>query len=82
MNSEVVPQHLDKLETIHLLFYDFFQFILIHTVRLSSSNISGAIHPSVPAAPDRRENEILPAVNFLHKPKSDMRALTFPPESG
>lgn len=42
------------------------------TVLCSSSNISGAIHPSVPAAPDLRENDIRPAANFLQRPKSDI----------
>ena len=36
------------------------------------SNISGAIHPSVPAAPDLREKEYRPAASFLHRPKSEI----------
>lgn len=52
------------------------------TVRESSSSISGAIHPSVPAAPERRENDIRPTANFLHKPKSDIMARTCPRASG
>lgn len=52
------------------------------TVRCSSSNISGAIHPSVPAAPDLRENDIRPAANFLQRPKSDIMTRIWPLESG
>lgn len=52
------------------------------TVLWSSSNISGAIQPSVPAAPDLRENDNLPAVNFLQSPKSEIMALTCPWASG
>lgn len=44
------------------------------TVLWSFSSISGAIHPSVPAAPDLRENESLPAVSFLQRPKSEIMA--------
>lgn len=47
----------------------------IHTVRWPFS-ISGAIHPSVPVIPDRREKLALPMFNFLHKPKSDIIART------
>jgi len=52
------------------------------TVLLLSSSISGAIQPSVPAAPDRRENDIRPAASFLHRPKSEIMARTSPRESG
>lgn len=40
--------------------------------------ISGAIHPSVPAVPDLLENDTRPLLNFLHRPKSEIIALTGP----
>lgn len=52
------------------------------TVLCSSSNISGAIQPSVPAAPDLRENDIRPAASFLQRPKSDIMTRIWPLESG
>lgn len=52
------------------------------TVRSSELSISGAIQPSVPATPDALEKECLPAASFLHKPKSDIRALMCPLLSG
>ena len=53
------------------------------TVRCVSSSISGAIHPSVPATPDRWENDRRPVASFLHRPKSEIIARTRPAaESG
>jgi len=46
-------------------------------------NISGAIHPLVPASPDRCENDRRPVASFLHRPKSEIIARTRPcAESG
>lgn len=42
-----------------------------HTVRCPL-RISGAIQPSVPVIPDRREKLAFPKFNFLHSPKSDI----------
>lgn len=39
---------------------------------------SGAIHPSVPAKPDRLDIEFLLIFSRLHKPKSDISARTTP----
>ncbi len=47
-----------------------------------SSIISGAIHPSVPATPDRREKDIRPTFSFLQSPKSEIMALTSPRRPG
>lgn len=44
----------------------------------SSLSISGAIHPSVPGTPDRLLKLCLPTASFLHRPKSEIIALTFP----
>lgn len=52
------------------------------TVLSSIVNISGAVHPSVPAIPEFLEKECLPAANFLHSPKSEINALTSPPYPG
>jgi len=38
------------------------------------ANISGAIQPSVPVIPERFEKDIFPPCNFLHSPKSLIRA--------
>lgn len=54
----------------------------MRTVRCSELSISGAIQPSVPAIPDALEKECLPAANFLHNPKSDIRAFIWPLLSG
>ena len=48
------------------------------TALSSPISISGAIQPSVPAAPDLRENDLRPAASFLHSPKSDIIALICP----
>ncbi len=52
------------------------------TVLCSGSSISGAIQPSVPAAPERLEKEMRPTANFLHNPKSEIIARTLPSPSG
>lgn len=52
------------------------------TILFSPNSISGAIHPSVPVVPDFFEKEILPFANFLHMPKSDIKALISPEELG
>lgn len=44
----------------------------------SSLSISGAIQPSVPGTPERRLKLCLPTASFLHSPKSEIMALTFP----
>lgn len=41
-----------------------------------SRRTSGAIHPSVPGIPDRKEKLLRPSGIFLQSPKSEMRALT------
>ena len=46
-------------------------------VGTSPSNISGAIHPSVPAIPDLWEKLIRPSLSFLQRPKSEIIALTW-----
>lgn len=45
-------------------------------VVLRPAIISGAIHPSVPVIPDRREKLAFPVLNFLHRPKSEIMART------
>lgn len=44
--------------------------------------ISGAIHPSVPATPDRLEKDIRPILSFLHNPKSEIMARISPLDPG
>jgi hypothetical protein len=48
------------------------------TVLSSPLSISGAIQPSVPVTPERLENDTRPTWSFLHRPKSDIMALTSP----
>lgn len=43
-----------------------------------SRRTSGAIHPSVPGIPDRKEKLLRPSGIFLQSPKSEMRARTWP----
>lgn len=43
-----------------------------------SRSTSGAIHPSVPGIPDRKEKLLRPSGIFLQSPKSEMRARTWP----
>lgn len=43
-----------------------------------SRSTSGAIQPSVPGIPDRKEKLERPSWIFLHRPKSEMRARTWP----
>lgn len=47
-----------------------------------SRSTSGAIHPSVPGIPDRREKLHRPSGIFLQSPKSEMRARTLPSALG
>lgn len=43
-----------------------------------SRSTSGAIQPSVPGIPDRKEKLLRPSWIFLQRPKSEMRARTWP----
>lgn len=43
-----------------------------------SRSTSGAIHPSVPGIPDRKEKLLRPSGIFLQSPKSEMTARTWP----
>uniref|UniRef100_A0A915I4Q8 Uncharacterized protein n=1 Tax=Romanomermis culicivorax TaxID=13658 RepID=A0A915I4Q8_ROMCU len=76
----LLPTTFTKL--IHLFSVDFEIDKNIHTTQLTEltfgDNISGAIQPSVPVNPDLLLNEFRPAVNFLHKPKSEIKTFTFP----
>lgn len=47
-----------------------------------SRSTSGAIHPSVPGIPDRKEKLVRPSGIFLQSPKSEMRARTRPSALG
>lgn len=47
-----------------------------------SRRTSGAIHPSVPGIPDRKEKLLRPSGIFLQSPKSEMRARTRPSALG
>ena len=74
---ELVDRTPTRRDVINLL-NTFFQL----TVLICSSSISGAIQPSVPAAPDRREKDSRPAASFLQSPKSEIMARTAPRELG
>jgi len=66
----------ERTSNIRILYCIVWRMCCILTVRCWPSNISGAIHPSVPATPDRWENDRRPVASFLHRPKSEIMART------